>query len=513
MARLSALSAVAAIFAARGKMVNEQPVGGIMRRARSSEWRRAAPEQEWDLDADVVVVGFGAAGACAAIGALAEGADVLVLERASGGGGTSALSTGQIYLGGGTPIQRDCGFEDSAEEMYRYLMASCGPAPDEAKIRAFCDGCLEHYAWLVEQGVPFKQSYYGEGSYTPTDDCLSWSGSEQNRRYAVIAKPAPRGHTVQQAGIEAGGMLMQALCAATEASGARIQPDALVLQLVLDDEHRCIGVVARIDREERFVRARCAVVLCAGGFINHDGMVEAHAPWLRKCRFRAACEGDDGRGIRMGMSAGGHAIRMDTACIVLPFTVPKQLIKGILVNRQGQRFVNEDAYQTVVGEAALRSQGGEVFLIVDDDIYERPFPPTEIAAVGESIAEVQSELGMPVGSLDHTVAFYNRHAEKGEDPLFGKTDEYLVPLRTPPFAALDYTTDAALYTVFTLGGLRTNLDGEVQTPDDVTVPGLYAAGRTTSGLAAQGYSSGLSLADATFFGRRAGRHAARTRSR
>jgi succinate dehydrogenase/fumarate reductase flavoprotein subunit len=111
------------------------------------------------------------------------------------------------------------------------------------------------------------------------------------------------------------------------------------------------------------------------------------------------------------------------------------------------------------------------------------------------------------------VDFYNRHAEKGEDPLFGKTDEYLVPLRTPPFAALDYTTDAALYTVFTLGGLRTNLDGEVQTPDDVAVPGLYAAGRATSGLAAQGYSSGLSLADATFFGRRAGRHAARTRSR
>ena len=181
----------------------------------ASAWRAEREIDRWDLEAEVLVVGLGAAGACAAIEARAAGADVLVLERASGGGGTSALSTGQIYLGGGTPIQAACGFEDPVEEMYRYLMASCGPAPDEAKIRAFCDGCLEHYDWLVAQGVPFKESYYGEGSYTPTDDCLSWSGSELNRRYAAIARPAPRGHTVAQEGIEAGGQLMRSLCAAT----------------------------------------------------------------------------------------------------------------------------------------------------------------------------------------------------------------------------------------------------------------------------------------------------------
>ena len=84
----------------------------------------------WDDEADVIVVGLGAAGACAALEARSAGADTLVLERASGGGGTSALSTGQIYLGGGTPIQEKCGFEDSPDEMYRYLMASCGPGAD-----------------------------------------------------------------------------------------------------------------------------------------------------------------------------------------------------------------------------------------------------------------------------------------------------------------------------------------------------------------------------------------------
>jgi glycine/D-amino acid oxidase-like deaminating enzyme len=86
---------------------------------RAAAVRRVGEVPRWDRETDVVVVGFGAAGACAAIEARSSGAKVLVLERASGGGGTSALSTGQIYLGGGTPIQKACGFEDSPEEMSR----------------------------------------------------------------------------------------------------------------------------------------------------------------------------------------------------------------------------------------------------------------------------------------------------------------------------------------------------------------------------------------------------------
>jgi predicted oxidoreductase len=110
------------------------------------------------------------------------------------------------------------------------------------------------------------------------------------------------------------------------------------------------------------------------------------------------------------------------------------------------------------------------------------------------------------------MATYNEHAGRGEDPIFRKARECLQPLARPPFAALDFTTKSALYTVFTLGGLHTNPDGQVLSPDGEIVPALYAAGRTTSGLAAQGYSSGLSLADATFFGRMAGRHAAQSES-
>jgi 3-oxo-5alpha-steroid 4-dehydrogenase len=115
---------------------------------------------------------------------------------------------------------------------------------------------------------------------------------------------------------------------------------------------------------------------------------------------------------------------MDSGCIVLPFTVPKQHVKGILVHLQGQRFINEDAYQSDVGEAALRTQDGQVYLILDDELYERPFPPVEIAAVGETIEEIESELGMPDGVLQHTVAYYNQHADGGQDPLFRKTADF-----------------------------------------------------------------------------------------
>jgi len=462
----------------------------------------------WDRAADVVVVGLGAAGCCAAIEAAEAGLDVLALERMSGGGGTSALSTGQLYIGGGTPIQKACGFEDTPEEMYKYLMATCGPGEDEAKIRMYCDHSVGHFDWLAGHGIPFKESYYGDGSYTPTDDCLSYSGSEQSYPYRDIAKPAPRGHTVRQDGIEAGAQLMRSLIEAIGTTTTEVQEDSLVQTLVVDENRRVVGCVVRRDGGEQMVGARRGVILCAGGFINNREMVHHYAPELWRCRYRAASDGDDGRGIRMGMGAGGAAKRMETGCIVLPFTVPKKLMNGVMVNQRGLRFINEDLYQTTVGEAALLHQDGHVYLICDNKCFERPFAPTEIAAVEESIADLEGSLNMPAGVLQSTVAQFNEHAARGEDPIFHKSAAYLAPLDTPPYAALDFRVENSLYTVFTMGGLHTLPSAQVLSPDGDVIPGLYAAGRTTSGLAAQGYSSGLSLADGTFFGRMAGRHVA-----
>ncbi len=148
-------------------------------RESSTAPRDAREIPGWDRETDVVIVGLGCAGASAAIEASRAGAQVLVLERAGAGGGTSAVSGGLIYCGGGTPLQEKCGFADTPEEMYKYLMAACGPGPDEAKIRLYSERSVEHYLWLVEQGVPFKETFYPDGgSEPPPDDGLVYSGTE-----------------------------------------------------------------------------------------------------------------------------------------------------------------------------------------------------------------------------------------------------------------------------------------------------------------------------------------------
>jgi succinate dehydrogenase/fumarate reductase flavoprotein subunit len=276
----------------------------------------------------------------------------------------------------------------------------------------------------------------------------------------------------------------------------------------VDSDGAVVGAVARIDGERRIVRAHGGVILCTGGFVNNKEMLGRHAPELLQCKYRVGTTFDDGSGIRLGMAAGGEAIGMGHGSISLPIVPPKKLQKGILVNGHGCRFVNEDCYFGRLGEQVVYHQEGRAFLVLDAETFERPDIEREIAGVGETVAELESELGLPEGSLQSTVDLYNRHAACGSDPVFQKAAEYVTPLDRPPFGALDCTTAGSLFAVFTLGGLRTSVEGEVLSPENEIVAGLYAAGRTTSGIAAPGYASGLSIGDGTFFGRRAGRHAA-----
>ena len=107
----------------------------------------AADVQSWSDEVDVLVIGFGMAGGCAAVSAAAAGVSVLVLEKAADAGGTSSMAGGHFYLGGGTAVQQATGHEDSAEEMYKYLVAVSAD-PDLDKIRLYCDESVEHFDWL-----------------------------------------------------------------------------------------------------------------------------------------------------------------------------------------------------------------------------------------------------------------------------------------------------------------------------------------------------------------------------
>jgi 3-oxo-5alpha-steroid 4-dehydrogenase len=271
-----------------------------------------------------------------------------------------------------------------------------------------------------------------------------------------------------------------------------------------------VGVVARRERAPFRVRARRGVVLSTGGFIFNRAMVARHAPTLLPCNYKVGTEGDDGSGIRMGQGAGAEAINMHEGLVLNAYYPPASHLKGVLVDARGQRFVNEDSYLGRTSDAIVNKAEGRAFLIVDDEIHGPTQAFHKLAAVEESFEDLERALAMPEGALVRSLAWYNAHAARGEDPLFHKAAAHLKPLVDPPFGALDCSTAGSFFGVFTLGGLRVTAAGEVLDADGEPVPGLYAAGRCTAGLCREGrsYASGLSIGDASFFGRLAGRSAA-----
>ncbi len=469
----------------------------------------------FDHESDVLVVGFGCAGGAAALEARRAGADVLVLERAGGAGGSSAQSGGELYLGGGTPVQQAVGFEDDADAMYAYLAAALGPHVDTEKLRLYCDGSVEHFEWFRGLGLTFEESLYDAPSWMPpTRDGLMWLG-ENAWPYDRLATPVPRGHRPSTEGY-GGWLLMDRLAATVAEAGVGTHTDTRVTALVVDDAGRVVGVTARRFGEDLAYRARRGVVLATGGFVDNDRMLRDHAPDL--LGHDKVSDGlDDGSGIEMAAALGAATRRM--ASVEVAYTaLPAMAVRGMLVNGLGRRFVNEDAYPGVFSHAALH-QPGPCWVLLDEEGLES-IPAQDLWGVrpthaAQTLEELEEELDLPPGSLRDTVAAYNEHAARGEDPYFHKSARWLRPLRAP-YAVVDprlgfgdtVGEQHTGFRGFTLGGLRTDPDGRVLSVPGAPVPGLYAAGRATSGIHGDGYVSGTSLGDGTFFGRRAGRCAA-----
>lgn len=472
----------------------------------------------WDYETDVAVVGFGGAGGCAAIAAADGGADTIILELASDAGGSTALSSAEIYMGGsgGTRVQKACGFEDSTEDMFNYMMECAGPQADAAKIRAYCEGSAAHFDWLTELGVPFKDSFHAERAIMClTDDCLLYTGSEKAWPFADKAKPCPRGHNLQVEGDNGGPLFMKIIGEnVARRDNISVHYETRVLSLISDDDGRICGVVIRQNQQEKHVLARRGVILCAGGFVMNEDMVARYAPMLTRGTQPIGNPGDTGTGILMGMGAGGAAVNMHEGFISLPFYPPASITYGIMVNDKGQRFINEDVYHGRLGAFALRQPSDRLYFVLNVEDYgnyeTESWLGAGVAGTGETIAELEEELGLRSGSLANTIEMYNEDVANGSDTQYHKSPEWLKPLQGP-MVALDMTPGrGAFVPFFTLGGLDTKPSGEVLNPEQDTVAGLYAAGRTACGVVrrAEGYSSGMSVGDASWSGRMAGISAA-----
>ncbi|PPJ27861.1 succinate dehydrogenase [Nocardia nova] len=522
------------------------------------------PEQVYD----VVIVGFGGAGACAAIAAADAGASVLVLDRFYGGGSTTH-SGGVVYAGGGTSAQREAGVTDSGEDMFGYLAQEVGDAVGTETLRRFVDGSPAMIEWLTAQGMTFEGSLCPYKTSYPTNrHFLYYSGNEQVPKNAENAAPAPRGHRVRMKNFS-GAAFYAALRDAALGKGVEFRPLAEVRELIVADGavvgvefdapdpgvfgrwhkirteiaakaevwHPPLGdrlmakvVSAQRKRSTRHrVLARGGVVLCTGGFGQNKELVRRYAPaWTELSPLAAG--GDDGAALRLGAqvhAATSHLHKMSGWKFISP---PSGFLEGVAVGLSGDRFANEQLYGATMSEPLVERQGGRGFLILDAAGWRKarrqarsqcaffqvpqsmyifsPFGHRRAATV----AGLASACGVDPAGLEATIAQYNQDITAGQPDQFGKADEYRRVLDRGPYFAVNLApqvSPAYPFPFITLGGLAVDEDtGAVRRASGGIVPGLYAAGRAAVGICSNSYVSGLSLADAVFSGRRAGEHAA-----
>ena len=364
---------------------------------------------------DVIVVGFGIGGACAAVEAVRAGRSVLVVDKF---GAAANASCGQyFYFGGGTSLQKRCGVVDTEEQMLRYLLSSTGPQPNDARIRFYVEHAVESFEWLLSLGMPF--------SADPRNDCLSYSGSERTEPWRSIAAPAKRGHKAfiaeDQTLSPGGRWLQRRLLAEVREKGATIITDSMAQRLLLDRNGRVTGVVVTRNGETKNFLARRGIVVATGGFALNNRRVAEEIPEWRRCT-PIDVTGNDGWSLEAGRAAGAAFDNLDAGSATWIIAPPISRRQGVLISRAGLRFVAEDAYHGRIGDAVMREQGGSAYHVVDRRILaDGPgrFVDTVIAR-DCSIPELSDRLRVPPETLAYTISRYNGFCDAGHDADFSK---------------------------------------------------------------------------------------------
>lgn len=380
---------------------------------------------DWTAHADMIIVGYGGAGVCAALQGAEGGLKVIAIDR-GGGGGATAINGGVFYAGGGTGTQIKAGVEDSVEAMFQYLKIEAGGIVTDETLRRFCEGSAGDHDWLEHYGVGFNPNLYAKKtSFPPTAYFLYHSDSSLAQAYADKIKPAARGHRVnmEAKGGEAigfGKAFYDPLKASAKAAGVEVYSRTVVTALIKDEAGAVVGIKARhipkasphcaawralqtkikkmssIPRtwpgaswfdaqvaklttradalmaehgEDLYLKAERGVVLSAGGHIFNRKMVQHFSPDYIK-GLPLGTPADDGSGTALGMTAGAATAGMERVSAWRFINPPYSWARGPMINSSGERFVDETLYGAAIGKAMCEGRDGKAWVILDQALIK-----------------------------------------------------------------------------------------------------------------------------------------------
>ena len=489
------------------------------------------------IDSDIVIIGAGGAGMTAALTASDAGKNVLVLESQPAVGGNSVKSTGGMNAAKTT--YQDNNTFDEAAGIEKTLKAAEAYADNEA-ITALAATVKEQWeAWQANPEGYFDSTELfaldtligGKGLNDPelvstlvnnsaaAIDYLDSIGIHLNNVAAFGGASVKRIHRPVNAEgktVSVGAYTVPLLEAACQSrDNLALLTDVTATKLLTDENGAVCGVEAQGKAGNKITVNAKAVILATGGFGANLDMVVQYKPELAGFMTTNAA-GIQGQGILMATEIGAATVDMeqiqihptvqaDTASLI---TEGLRGDGAILVNANGERFIDEVGTRDVVSAAEIAQPDSFSWLVVDQKMVDassviQGYISRGLMLQGDTCEALAAELGIPADTFAATMDKWNSYVAEKNDPDFGRTS-FAQPLDTAPFYAVKVT--AGIH--HTMGGLKIDSQTHVLNTEGQIIPGLFAAGEVTGGVHGGNRLGGNAVADFVVFGRIAGQTAA-----
>ena len=485
------------------------------------------------VDADVVVVGAGGAGMTAAITAAAEGKSVVILESQSMVGGNSVRATGGMNAAK-TVYQDENEFGESAG-VEKTLKTAAEKYADNETITALAKTVSEQWAAYQANPTGYFDSVElmeldtmigGKGINDPelvetlcanSADAIDWLDEHGITLHNVSSfggasvKRIHRPVNAEGKTVSVGSYMIPLLQENCEKAGVKMMLDTTATEILTDANGAAVGVKATGASGETVTVNAKAVVLASGGFGANLDMVVKYKPELKGFMTTNA-PGIQGQGIEMAQAIGAATVDMDQIQIhpTVEANTAALITEGlrgdgaILINEEGQRFIDEVGTRDVVSAAEIAQTGSYSWLVVDQAMVDassviQGYIKKGYTVTGATYEELGKAMGVDAAAFAETMEKWNGYVEAKNDPDFGRTS-FANPLNTAPYYAVKVTAGVH----HTMGGLKINANTEVLNEKGEVIPGLFAAGEVTGGVHGANRLGGNAVADFTVFGRIAG---------